>query len=136
PAAGLARYARPRFEWWDPVRKEAEGVYHAYAGWNTRGAAEMMRMGILLDDLARRAGPQAQSVTVVLNPMDRLLDLDPIHRLANHWQRHDPTVNLHVLPQAWGLRHDLIEPDAENAQIERVNPVLIDLIENADGAAP
>lgn len=135
PVAGLGRYTRPRFEWWDAKRKEAGGVYHAYAGWSTRGAAEMMRLGILLEDLARQAGPRAQSVRVVLNPADTLLDLDPIHRLANRWQRHDPSVELVVLPMDWDLRHDLIEPEAERAQIEKVYPVLIDLAEGRDATA-
>lgn len=129
PVSALARLMPARHTWWDAERRETGGPYHAYASWNTRGAAEMMRLGIHLQALARRHPPRAQSVTVVLNPADRLLDLGRIHDLANAWQHQGAAVDLYVFPEAWGLRHDLIEPDAENAQLERVYPVLIELAE-------
>lgn len=127
PSAAVGRYAPSHFTWWDAERKDAGGVYHAYAGWHSRGAVEMMRLGMWIDSRARIEPPAAQSVIVAVNPADRLLDLAPIFDLASAWQKQNGAVEMYVFPESWKLRHDCIEPDAENARVDLVYPVVLAL---------
>jgi pimeloyl-ACP methyl ester carboxylesterase len=131
---GIARTLPPFFAWWDPELREAGGPYHAYAGWSTRGGAVMMQLGLLLAAETLRRPPRTKSLAVVINPADVLLNLKPAYKLVEAWRKHGAAVDVHIFPKEWALRHDCIEPDVENAQIERVYPVIIELAEKREPA--
>lgn len=114
------------FVWWDPVRKaEKAGPPHLYWGFSSRALAQLLRIGVIVRDEARRARPAARSILVITNPSDELVDGKAVARLVANWRCHGATVVTEHFPPEWGLIHDLMDPTQPQQQVDRVYPQLI-----------
>jgi carboxylesterase len=130
-AAILSR-GRDKFQWWDPVLKEQKpGPAHAYLGYSTRGIGALLRIGLLVEQAARRSAPAARSICLVLNPHDQVVDNRVALALAGLWRRHGAAVEVYTFPAQEWLIHDLMDPLQPDEQVDKVYPVLHKLM--ADG---
>jgi carboxylesterase len=121
-----------QFRWWDPNTREARrGPAHCYPRFSTRalGAIVRLSLGVLRD--ARQHPPAAAEIVVVTNAADQAVTLPPIERLVARWRAHGANLREYRFPHELGLLHDLMDPDQERQQVDRVYPVLLELVDSA-----
>lgn len=105
------------------------GLPHNYVGFATRGIGAMMRLGFTVLDAARRHPPLARRIVMVVNENDRTISNRLALALAHRWEAtRRMAVSVYRFPASLGLPHDVIDPQQEAQQVERVYPVLLDLI--------
>jgi alpha-beta hydrolase superfamily lysophospholipase len=118
------------FTWWEPELEEKSGQPYSYPRYSRRALAEILRLGFATLAHAGRRPPAARSIVVVTNANDDSVDNAAAARMAAAW-RAAGAANLreYQFPLEAGLRHDLIDPNAEGAQTELVYPKLLELLE-------
>jgi esterase/lipase len=98
-------------------------------------AAQYFRLGITVFQAASKQGPACQSIAVVSNASDIVINNALVKRLAQLWQaRATGQVVTYEFPASARLPHDLIDPNAKVDHSAEVYPILLDLIEKAWGA--
>lgn len=124
-AANLLVLLPDRFLWWEPEREvEKSGPRHVYWGFSTRALGELLRIANLVLHDARHAAPAVREITVVVNPTDEVVEPAAVARLVAAWRQHGANVDEQLFPAEWQLRHDLIDPEQEHAQVGRVYPLV------------
>lgn len=119
-----------QFNWWDPQLKDAPAPpLHAYPRYATRGLAHFVHLGLKIRADSRRSQPQAGSVLMILNPTDEAVNNAYAHEIVRHWQAlHTPNLRLYEFDPRLNLRHDLLEPDQPQQQIDTVYPILLEMV--------
>jgi carboxylesterase len=119
------------FRWWDAELKEEKlGPIHAYLGYSTRGIGTLLRLGLLVQQAAKKCPPGAQSICVVVNPSDQVVDNRAVLALAEQWRRHGAVVQLYTFPTELNLIHDLMDPMQPAQQVDKVYPILLGLLKS------
>jgi alpha-beta hydrolase superfamily lysophospholipase len=119
-----------QFRWWDPTLQDAiVGPAHAYPRFATRAIAQILRLMLLVEQRASQQPFAARRVTVITNPCDDVVDNRGIERVVAHWRTLGTPVTTYELPASWKLIHDIIDPQQEQQQIDRVYPQLLKWIE-------
>ncbi|MBX3012685.1 MAG: alpha/beta fold hydrolase [Caldilineaceae bacterium] len=125
-AAYLLTLSPNFFQWWHPSLKENPiEPLHAYPRFGSRALAAMLRLGLIVQQEARLAPPQARTVTVITNPTDQVVDNQTTAQVVAAWRAQGTPITTHEFPAAWGLIHDLIDPLQAEQQIGRVYPLLL-----------
>lgn len=114
-----------QFTWWDPQLKDQNSTpAHAYFGFSRRGVGYLLRMGLGVEQAARRAAPAAGSICLVVNPSDELLDNRAALALAALWRRRGATVEIRHFAAEDQLMHDLMDPAQPLQQVHKVYPLV------------
>ena len=120
-----------QFRWWDPILQHTrQAPAHVYPRFTTRGLAELLRMGCIVQHDAQRKAPAARAITVITNPCDEVVDNAATAATVAHWRRHGATVTTYEFPAEWQLIHDLMDPGQPKAQVARVYPQLLTWVLN------
>lgn len=129
--ASLLRRLPNLYIWWDRKAKQhARGAAHAYPRFSTRSLAEVFAFGREVRRTARRQPPLAQRIVVVGSPADRAVHHPLTDLLVEAWSRHVPgRVYPYMFPADWKLIHDMIDPTQPRQQIDKVYPILMQLIQ-------
>lgn len=114
--------------WWDPDLKEEGGTPDAYAGFSTRGLAQIIRLGEHVQSDARRAGPAARSILVVTNANDTAIDMPLVDQVVADWRNRGAAISTYQFAADLRLDHDLIDPEQPKQRIDIVYPTLIKLV--------
>jgi carboxylesterase len=115
-----------RYRWWDPVRKSDRiGLAHAYPRFSMRALGELLRLGGIVQQLARHRKPAADEVLVITNPCDTVVDNRVTAQLVAHWRRNGVRVRTQAFPVAWQLIHDWMDPAQAGQQVARVYPLVL-----------
>lgn len=116
------------YTWWEPALMEKSGQPYTYPRYSHHALAQILRLGFATRALAGRRAPAARSVVVVTNANDESVDNAAAARLAQAW-RAAGAANLiqYEFPAALKLHHDLIDPQAPEAQPGVVFPKLVEL---------
>jgi esterase/lipase len=115
--------------WWDAdVHESPPAMDYAYPRFATRALAEIMRLGRLVDRAAATSAPASPHIGVMLNAADEAVNNTPVERVVAAWRQHGHTVDLDLLPLAYELPHDLIDPRQPDADTELVYPRLIEML--------
>jgi len=69
---------------------------------------------------------------VITNAADPALDNRPAAALARRWRARGAEVTEYEFPKSLELPHDLIDPAHRATGVERVYPVLLDLVSAAE----
>jgi pimeloyl-ACP methyl ester carboxylesterase len=118
-----------RFLWWDSALKEQRPAPpHAYQRFPTHALAELLRLGLAVQEAAQQQRPLAPSIVVVTNAADRSVDNAVTDRLTAAWQARGAAVQRYVFPAEQGLIHDIIDPTNPRQQVDLVYPPLVALI--------
>jgi carboxylesterase len=136
PVMNLAARLPNRFMWWDPrYGPNTPGPSCGYPRFSTHGLAEVFRLGSAVRRAARRDAPAARSILVITNAADIAVNNTLTKRLVRTWRRHQiQDLRTYRFPLRLKLMHDFVDPEQANQPIERVYPVLVDLI-TEDGRA-
>ena len=119
-----------RFGWWDPAEQEKSGPDYTYPRYSRRALGQILRLGYGALGRARAGAPAAKSIVVVTNAHDPSVDNFAAARLAEVWRTGGAkNLRAYEFPMEFKLPHDLIDPNATDAQPEVVFPKLVELIE-------
>lgn len=123
-----------QFVWWDPaLKEEAAGPSHAYLGFSRRGVGHLLRLGLAVEQAARRRAPAAGSICLIVNPSDELLDNRAALALAARWKRHRAKVEVRRFAAEDQLMHDLMDPLQPLQQVDKVYPLVEQALATAGG---
>ncbi len=118
-----------QFRWWDPVLQDRHpGPAHAYWGFSRRGVGNLLRMGLVVEWAARRTAPAARSICVLVNPSDEVVDNRTVLSLAKLWKRQGAHVETCAFRAEDQLIHDLMDPLQPAQQVEKVYPLVEQLL--------
>jgi pimeloyl-ACP methyl ester carboxylesterase len=122
----------PNFwRWWDAEKKEAlVGPQHAYPRFSSRAFAQVLRLGLVVQERAAQDLPPTARLLVVTNATDESVDNQATYEVIGHWQQQRANVQSYEFPAAMGLSHDFLDPDQPEQQIDVVYPVLLKLLSN------
>lgn len=132
PALALAAaWLPPMMRWFDPVlQADALRSPYDYPLFSGRAAANLLRLGFAVQWAARRKRPAADSIAVVTNDADLVVDNQVTANIVAWWRRHGhPHLHSYEFPANLNLSHDLISPHTPGQQVERVYPLLMRLLE-------
>ncbi|MEP7104473.1 MAG: alpha/beta fold hydrolase [Chloroflexota bacterium] len=119
------------FVWWDRAAKSELRPEHGYPRVATRAFGALLRLAGEVEAGARRP-PQARVLVVVTNAADPAVDNRATQRLAARWRAQGARVAEYVFPESAGLPHDLVDPANPEQAVERVYPVVLDLVSAAE----
>jgi carboxylesterase len=129
PAVNLIPRLANSFGWWDPVGQASAGPAHTYPRYATHALANILRLGLSVQQAARGQAPSAGRLIVVTNANDTAVDNAAAARVVAVWQRRAPDrVTAYEFPAALGLGHDLLDPDQPDQQVDLVYDKLFELI--------
>jgi carboxylesterase len=128
PAVNLLTRLPDFYLWWDPTLRDASGLPHAYAGYSTRGIAQVMRLGLAARAEAERTPPAARSILVITNAGDRTVDNALVYQVTATWRKQGANLRTYEFAADLRLEHDFIDPGQPYQRVEVVYSVLVDLI--------
>ena len=114
PLTRTVRLVPDGYVWWDSAQRERLATPpYAYPGFSTRGLGAFLEVARAVDapDPSRRLS----RLTLVLNENDPTVSNPAARRAAAGLGRVAERRVDHVFPAAAGLKHDLIDPEGENA---------------------
>lgn len=119
----------PSFIWWDGKAKaDAHRGIFAYPRFPSNSFGHLLRIGLLVQQSARRQRPAARNIVISANPTDESVDNRGAQRLLDRWREHGANVYWHEFDEEWGLAHEIMDPLHKMQQVERVYPLLLELI--------
>jgi carboxylesterase len=102
---------------------------YVYYGQSSRAVGQLMRFGAYATRAARMTTPAAQSILVVTSAFDTVVDNATIRLLVNRWRAHNArNLTTYEFPLDQRIVHDMIDPVRGDQQVDKVYPVLLDLI--------
>jgi esterase/lipase len=118
------------FVWWDNELQEKLGgdslVYPRFA---TRTMASFLQFGREIFAQAREQTPLSSEVLVVTTESDQAINNARVAQLVNLWRQNGSTaVQTYEFPLDEEVPHDFIDPYQPDQQIDRVYPVLLQLL--------
>ncbi len=118
------------YTWWEPALMEKSGRPYTYPRYSRHALAQILRLGFATRAQASRQAPAARSVVLVTNASDKDVDNAAAARLAALWRAAGAANLVHYeFPAELKLRHDLIDPQAPDAQPGVVYPKLMELVD-------
>ncbi len=127
-ATALLRFPNGFF-WWDPFKRERQMPAHGYPRYSTHAVAQCLRVARGVFDAARQTAPRAAHVAFVLNASETTVRNRSARRLARAWNAHRPGAASIFLLRDLPPSHDIIEPLRHPDIVERIYPVLLDLVD-------
>ncbi|MDE2571514.1 MAG: alpha/beta hydrolase [bacterium] len=133
PACGLALRALPnRFMWWDPrLRERSAQTEHGYPRFASRALGAVLEIAAQTQGLAQREPPAARRLTLVLNAHETSVNNAAAHRLGARWLERAPERASIVVWRHLPWSHDIIEPAVSGSYAPLVNPLIVELIDDA-----
>jgi len=119
------------FVWENPVLKADKPPEYNYPRWSTHSIGQVVRLGAVIRESARRKSPASRSILVVTNVNDPDVDNTGTDTVVRLWRsRGMARLRTYQFPADLGLGHDLIDPEPPNQKVVRlVYPKLIELID-------
>jgi alpha-beta hydrolase superfamily lysophospholipase len=131
-SAGLTRAALhlPNvFNWWDPLLREKQMPAHGYPRYASHALAQAMLLSHELFEAAASGPPLAKQIMLVTNAHEAAVNNRAARKLARLWRAKRPealeTYEFTGLP----ISHDIIEPLHNPEIVEKVYPILIELLD-------
>jgi dienelactone hydrolase len=115
--------------WWDPASKADFPPAYAYPQYSRHALAQILRLGLATQALARRSAPAAKRIEVVFNPTDDAINNPLVWKVVRNWQAHAANLSTYQFDPNLQLHHDLIDPTQPYQETEVVYPQLIDLVQ-------
>ncbi|HTR79187.1 MAG TPA: alpha/beta fold hydrolase [Gemmatimonadaceae bacterium] len=102
-------------------------------GFSSHAVAEMLRLGLAVEDAASHEQPRAGSMVFLLNPNDHTVKAGAAYDLAQHWSDEGAAVQVYQLPDSMHLPHDVVDVREPAGRTAAVYPVFMALTR---GVAP
>jgi pimeloyl-ACP methyl ester carboxylesterase len=119
-----------RCVWWsDKEKARVGGPRYAYPRFSTKALGQALRMGLEVAEAARARPPRAGWIVMVTIEGDPAVRNDAAAEVRNAWSLRAPgRVEAYEFPIAMGLGHDLIDPLQPYQKVDRVYPVLAEMM--------
>jgi alpha-beta hydrolase superfamily lysophospholipase len=102
---------------------------YVYYGQSSRAVGQLMRFGAYAVRSARTVAPAAQSILVVTSAFDTVVDNAAVRQLVSLWRAHNARdLMTYEFPLDQRIVHDMIDPVRGDQQVDKVYPVLLNLI--------
>jgi len=125
----MTRLPADKYAWWDPKLKERILPKHAYPRYPIRTLGECLRIG---EDIIAARGPfpgsERSRVAFALNPGDGTVNDRVVASIAQKWNSSEWVAARIAMISGVPAFHDIIEPEAPGARIDKVYPQVIQLI--------
>ena len=116
PYARAVRLVPDVYLWWDGQQQERLATPpYAYPRFSTRGLGAFLEIGRATRSADPERIPPLGRLTLILNENDAAVSNPAARRTAEVFRRAAAERVDKVLPAAAGFRHDLIDPEGENA---------------------
>lgn len=99
---------------------------HCYRGHSFRAIGQIMALGWLVLDAARREAPAARRIVSLTNPADDAVDNRLTARLEARWRARGANLTVGRLDAGLRLGHDIIDPRQPYARTSVVYPWLVE----------
>jgi carboxylesterase len=129
-ATRLALVLPNRYLWWDPVLKDTpRPPLYAYPRMASRGLAQVMRLGLVVQRQARHSPPLAQRILVITNPADQSVSNEATENVVAGWKASGArNLSSYSFDAALKLPHDLISPEQPDQNVTTAHPILLQQI--------
>jgi pimeloyl-ACP methyl ester carboxylesterase len=122
--------ALPNQYWyWDPRVRANQKPDYAYPGFPTHALAQIVFLGDLTLDAAKKAKPLARNIVLVTNDKESAVNNNVARRLLGEWKSHGATTSEVVLSGLGKPRHDIIDlttfPDAETLVYPKLESLVV-----------
>jgi carboxylesterase len=120
----------PNFFLWqdDNLKADVPNPPQAYPQNATWAVSQILRLSLALQNQARRSAPAA-AILVVTNGNDDTVDNQATSDVVADWREHGfSALQIYEFEADLGLDHDLIDPAHPKQKVDRVYPVLVDLM--------
>jgi pimeloyl-ACP methyl ester carboxylesterase len=132
----LARSLPNFFVWWDVRERARKGPACSYPRFSTHAMAASFQLGLDVHRAALKCPPACKNVLAITNPRDMAVNNAATRAVLRRWRRYAPeTIREYAFGAELGPLHDIIGPYQNNARIDYVYPILLDLVDRA-GTAP
>lgn len=92
-------------------------------GFTSHAVAELLRLGLAVEDAALHTHPRAGAMVFLLNPNDHTIKAGPAYDLARHWSDSGALVQVYQLPDSMHLPHDVVDVREPEGRTAAVYPV-------------
>lgn len=113
--------------WWDEQLKESVPPPYAYPRYSRHALTEILRLGFVVQQDAKRFPPAAKKIVMVFNPNDASVSNERTMKIVGLWKAQDTNLDTFAFDAFLHLGHDLIDPSQPDQQIDIVYPKLIEL---------
>jgi pimeloyl-ACP methyl ester carboxylesterase len=127
-AMNISSFLPDSYEWWDPHQQTDIPPAYAYPRYSIHALAQTLRLGFAIQLASNRISPLAKRIKVVLNANDNAVNNGLTKDVVKNWRAHDTKLTTYEFTENLKLGHDLIDPNQPDAQIEKVYPRLIELV--------
>ena len=138
PLARFSRLATDFYLWWDSEKRERlANPPYAYPRYSVRSLGAFLSIGRATQTTAPRRDTSLDRLVVITNENDGAVSNVGVYALERHLERllrlNQPSVDRfdYVFPESAGYKHDLVDPNGENAEdidaIYRSLRLLLDL---------
>ncbi len=115
--------------WRPPWAKVGGGSHPVHALPASHTLGEVVRLGLHTQALATHTPPQAEQVTMLLNPRDPVVNNRVAKALGQRWRQQGYNrLEIHDLNKAWPLSHDIIDPIVKPQNATLIHPLLTQLV--------
>ncbi len=115
--------------WNDPELKTDVLPYHDYPRISTHAAAQILRLSLATQSLARQKAPAAGSILVITNLDEPGVNLVAIGKVVDLWRAYGVNVQTYQFPADLHLPHGLIDVQEPDQKVALVYPKLLELID-------
>lgn len=115
--------------WNDPELKADAPPEHNYPRVSTRALAQILRLSLATQALARQKAPVAGSFLVITNLNDPGVDNGVIGKVVDLWRAYGVNVQTYRFPAELHLPHGLIDVQEPDQNVAVVYPKLLELID-------
>jgi esterase/lipase len=127
-AANVLLESPNTFIWWDPVLKEKQQPEHGYPRFSSRALGQLLRLGASVLEQAAAKAPATNNILVITNENDAAVNNGLTANLVELWRAKGANVETSSFDRDIGLEHDLLDPHHPKQQVDKVYPVLTELI--------
>lgn len=117
------------FNWWNPLERERQMPAHGYPRYASHALAQALALSQEVYEAAGKHAPRARSILVVTNAHEAAVNNGAVRKLVARWRARKPeaveTYEFAGLP----ISHDIIEPLHRPDIVEKVYPVLLELLD-------
>lgn len=131
PAANLFTVLPNFFLWQDgELKADVPNPPQVYPQNATQAISQILRLSFAVQAEASRSAPAATSILVVTNAYDDAVDNEVTAEVVANWRENGLAyLQTYEFEAGLGLDHDLIDPAHPKQKIDKVYPVLLDLMD-------
>lgn len=125
--------------WWDPRTKadNPDSYAHAYPRYGSHSLAQFLRLGVAVQQRARRAAPACGEIVMVVNESEPSVNNRLVERLTKAWRKRAfSRVQSYRFEKALHLPHDLISPGSPGVPTEWVYERMVEQVQRLHRAPP